>query len=270
MINIFLLDNFVTKHNSICENSNKYNRHEVLSFAELACEKDTSCMGIIDDNCDKIGSFYLCKTGFVTLDDSNERTCVYQKKKTIGTSQLECNISIFCRYIRCRAYNLFYLSAEPTTECFDVSFSKTYITRNTRWTIGDCSSSLEYSYPGVYTENCCVSPVDIILTCANPDNDDWSRNVLTLLGHEFCNDYVGNHAMIRLNIKGKINDRYTRNLIKFNHSFLLRSLEIFTFFILIELITSTYPTNASIEKGNLIIMQYLVTHTNMTHINFCS
>ena len=79
------LDDYVTKTNSICQASNKYDSHELLLFAELACEKHKRCIGITDDNCDKKGPFHLCKTGFLN-QDSYTPSCIYQKKKYIGNS----------------------------------------------------------------------------------------------------------------------------------------------------------------------------------------
>ena len=90
---------------------------------------------------------------------------------------------------------------ENDKECFDISLRKVRDTAS--WELGSCSLSLEYVTPGVYIEKCCVTPGEHILTCNNHE-DDWSRSVLILRGHHFCNDYVGYKAMIRLNISGKI------------------------------------------------------------------
>ena len=63
-----------------CPLSNKYNNYHYLSFAEFACEKDTNCIGIIDDNCDRDGPFQLCKNGYIKLDSDTISNCIYQKK----------------------------------------------------------------------------------------------------------------------------------------------------------------------------------------------
>ena len=91
---------------------------------------------------------------------------------------------------------------EPGLECFDISFRK--LNEMTTWKFGNCSSSLEFFKPGIYIEKCCVSPGNHILTCNNNEGDDWSRSVLIIKGHHFCNDYVGNTAMIRLNLQGTV------------------------------------------------------------------
>ena len=200
--NLFLLENFVTRHSSICEDSLKYDPHESLIDAKLACDNDTHCIGIVDDNCNRIKPFHLCKIGFVTLDQNIEH-CVYQKKNYIGTLQIVnyiCLTSLI--YVRYSTQPYYIDPLEPESECFDVSLHK--ISHATSWKLGACSSSLQYSIPGIYIEKCCISPGDHILTCMNPEGNDWSRSALNLLGHEFCNDYVGNTAMIPLNIKGNI------------------------------------------------------------------
>ena len=97
-------------------------------------------------------------------------------------------------------YHIFLL--DPELECFDVSLYN--IRPATSWTIGNCSSSLNYSEPGVYIAKCCISPGHHILTCDDTDSDDWSLSGLIILGHEFCRDYVGKNARIRLNITGTI------------------------------------------------------------------
>ena len=114
-------------------------------------------------------------------------------------------------YNRYWYHNSSYFFLEPRSKCFDVSFRK--MSDNSNWAIGTCYSSLQYQNPGIYIERCCVLPGDHILTCIQPDNDDWSQGVLTLLGHEFCNDYVGNIAMIQLNIERKIANRKSCTLI---------------------------------------------------------
>ena len=91
-----------------------------------------------------------------------------------------------------------YLEAEM--ECFDISLHK--ISKKSTWTFGSCSSSLEFTKAGVYTEKCCISPGVHILSCNDPFDDDWSRRPLILQGHEFCNDYVGKTAIVQLNLTG--------------------------------------------------------------------
>ena len=95
----------------------------------------------------------------------------------------------------------------PGLECFDISFHKT--NNMSSWEFGSCSSSPEFSTAGIYIDKCCISPGEHILTCKKTDGHDWSRSVLTLKGHQFCNDYVGSKTMITLNLEGTITSRKT-------------------------------------------------------------
>ena len=78
------LDNFIVKDNIQVDGSNTYGYHEKLNFAEIACEKDSQCIGIFDESCDKNGPFSLLKNGFMTpISTSN---CLYKKKHYEGAS----------------------------------------------------------------------------------------------------------------------------------------------------------------------------------------
>ena len=95
---------------------------------------------------------------------------------------------------------LFLFFSEVNIECFEISLRK--VSNSSSWALGSCYSSVQYSEPGVYVEKCCISSGLHVLTCNNDDDDDWSRSPLILQGHEFCNDYVGNKAMIHINLTG--------------------------------------------------------------------
>ena len=77
-------------------------------------------------------------------------------------------------------------------------------TPNHGWSIGHCNDSLKWMGSGTYTEKCCISGGLHILSCkARSHGDrDWSNNILTMLGHQFCNDFVGHNAFIVLNVTG--------------------------------------------------------------------
>ena len=76
-------------------------------------------------------------------------------------------------------------------------------TQDYDWSFGQCTSSHEWIEPGIYSEKCCVSENKNILTCstANKD-DDWSNNVLMLLGHRFCDDLVDYSASFLIDVSG--------------------------------------------------------------------
>ena len=74
-----------------------------------------------------------------------------------------------------------------------------------KWSLGHCSGSEHWLGSGIYTDKCCVSEERDILTCSisSLGKDDWSRSPLMLLGHTFCDDFVGQIAFISLNISGE-------------------------------------------------------------------
>ena len=72
-----------------------------------------------------------------------------------------------------------------------------------QWSLGHCSSSLEWKGPGTYIENCCLPRGTHILNCKTRESlNDWSRNVVMIMGHRFCDDFVGYEALIELDVSG--------------------------------------------------------------------
>ena len=91
---------------------------------------------------------------------------------------------------------------EPNSKCFDVSMYKP--TSDFEWTFGHCSGSDIWLGSGVYTDKCCLSEGWHILTCSIRSylQHDWSNSILIMLGHQFCDDFNGFKAFIRLNVSG--------------------------------------------------------------------
>ena len=94
------------------------------------------------------------------------------------------------------------LIVDPKSECFDVSMYKQ--TSDYGWTFGKCSGSKKWLGSGTYTDKCCTSKGSYILSCSTKSHvqRDWSNSILMMLGHQFCDDFVGHMAFIRLNISG--------------------------------------------------------------------
>lgn len=92
--------------------------------------------------------------------------------------------------------------------CFDVhmfdwSASKYDSATDYQWALEDCSSSGKWMGPGTYSKKCCVSAGTHALACkARRTRTDWSKNVVMLMGHRFCEDFVGQETFIALNISG--------------------------------------------------------------------
>ena len=73
------------------------------------------------------------------------------------------------------------------------------------WSLGHCSTSLKWRGPGTYIEKCCLSKGVHMLTCnADRTNIDWSSNVVMVMGHRFCEDFVGYEAVFPINISGAV------------------------------------------------------------------
>ena len=72
------------------------------------------------------------------------------------------------------------------------------------WSFAHCSNSLRWMGAGIYTDQCCISDGVHILTCkaSTHGQRDWSRSILMMFGHTFCDDAVGQHAFITLNMSG--------------------------------------------------------------------
>ena len=78
-------------------------------------------------------------------------------------------------------------------------------TSEKKWSLGPCSQSQKGLGEGRYTERCCLSEGIHILTCkAGRNENDWSSNVVMILGHRFCDDFVGHEAYIAINVSGTI------------------------------------------------------------------
>ena len=91
-----------------------------------------------------------------------------------------------------------------------------------------------------------------ILSCNNHNDDDWSRSALTLQGHEFCNDYVGNKAMITLNITGIISSNDNGSIILLNtiiSSFQYTLFELLIISTYLDLISSKDLKTTDTDKG---------------------
>ena len=77
-----MLDNFIRKERIDIDYQNEYGNYERLSFATLACQNDTECIGVFEAACDRDGPFTLVKKGFYTPPRGYH--CIYNKKESQG------------------------------------------------------------------------------------------------------------------------------------------------------------------------------------------
>ena len=89
--------------------------------------------------------------------------------------------------------------------CIDVYMTE-WRTAENKWSLGHCYSSHKWVGAGTYIQKCCLSEGTHILTCkTSRHNDDWSSNVVIILGHRFCEDFVGYEEAMAINISGLYN-----------------------------------------------------------------
>ena len=82
----FYLDDFLPSVPGSCSDDNTFGSYKVLAKAEIACAFDQTCIGILDQDCDSMGDYRLCKQGFVNPSDS----CIHQKRVIIGNNYTFC------------------------------------------------------------------------------------------------------------------------------------------------------------------------------------
>ena len=91
-----------------------------------------------------------------------------------------------------------YSITEHARLCFDVKVIGSFV-----WTLGHCSSALELMGHDSYSQKCCLSGAIHVLNCKiRRANNDWSESVVMLLGHRFCEEFVGYETFIAINISG--------------------------------------------------------------------
>ena len=71
------------------------------------------------------------------------------------------------------------------------------------WSFGNCSSSHSWIGFGVYTEMCCIQDKKNVLTCNTANiKGDWSKTILMMLGHRFCDDVVDHSGRLTIDTSG--------------------------------------------------------------------
>ena len=54
----------------------------------------------------------------------------------------------------------------------------------------------------IYVERCCLHPGIYVLSCYDDRNEGWNNAYLDILGHRYCDDFLGYKAMRRVTIPG--------------------------------------------------------------------
>ena len=89
------------------------------------------------------------------------------------------------------------------------------INATAKWMLGSCYSSnsfeedVNYQYPAMYTENCCLEPGRHTLTCySDPPARGWKNAYISINGHRFCDDFVTYKSFQKLLVTGKFCNPY--------------------------------------------------------------
>ena len=74
------------------------------------------------------------------------------------------------------------------------------------WTLGPCSTSLQYKNDKIIKENdCCLTPGNHTLTCYNTRYPHgWKKGFIVINGRRYCDDFIGYKAMRRIIIEDNI------------------------------------------------------------------
>ena len=185
--------------------SNLYDQHKHLNEAKIACENDSQCIGIYEDSCDKDGPFLLLKSGFLTSVSGTNciyKKTIYSKLKAKETLKIYQDYQLFRGKRMIFRKSVVFLTSGPASKCFDVSMYKS--TSDFGWSLGNCSGSDKWLGSGTYTDQCCITEELQVLTCSTRSRGrgDWSNSILMMLGHQFCDDFVGHNAFIEINVTG--------------------------------------------------------------------
>ena len=75
------------------------------------------------------------------------------------------------------------------------------------WDFGPCTPShtnanIYSDTIYIFTEKCCVTSGDYLLSCKNTKKDGWTNSFVKIGGHKFCDDYTGYNTFRALNIPG--------------------------------------------------------------------
>ena len=82
---LFSLGEYQSIYNGFCrrELNHRYGRFNSLDTAMDACSADKTCTAIFDNDCDKKGTFNLCKSIIVT-ERKYYKHCIYKKDQNHG------------------------------------------------------------------------------------------------------------------------------------------------------------------------------------------
>ena len=79
-------DEFLQGEIGECSAANTFGTFNLSTLAEVECSSNMGCIGVLDEGCDKVGPYRLCKKGFMAQSTQKEKpNCIFQKKEHTGT-----------------------------------------------------------------------------------------------------------------------------------------------------------------------------------------
>ena len=76
-------DDYRKRVGSSCAIANTFGIFTQLSQAEISCNSDDKCIGVLEQHCDDSGPFLLCKKGF-EVSKTHNSSCFYEKNNYSG------------------------------------------------------------------------------------------------------------------------------------------------------------------------------------------
>ena len=73
------------------------------------------------------------------------------------------------------------------------------------WEFGQCYGSIAklwLRHANKYTEKCCLTNDNHVLSCKNNQNGGWIDGFVRIGGHKFCDDIIGDNKFILVNVPG--------------------------------------------------------------------
>ena len=111
---------------------------------------------------------------------------------------------------------------------------------------------------GLYTQKCCFSTNENILTCNSLEDPDWSKHPVTINGNMYCDALNDYQTMIKVDIQG--------TFIKHSHTTILVILNCFIVeityennFLFIALTRQEANENSGFTKGNITKLHQYIT-----------
>ena len=80
---ISFLGGYEKKSGYYCQSTDSFAAFYNIKEAQLSCDSDVKCIGILEEVCDNTGPFFICKKGFMVAKTYSS-SCVFEKQLNSG------------------------------------------------------------------------------------------------------------------------------------------------------------------------------------------